>query len=107
MGDPLQKCIQELESENVDVIGANCTLGSEDMLDLAKQAIEITEYPISIKPNAGKPRIVGMETFYDQPVKDFVKDIQEMINLGVKVVGGCCGTSPETIQEIYKIIKSV
>lgn len=107
MGDPLEKCIKALESEKVDVIGANCTLGSGDMLDLAKNAKEITDNPISVKPNAGQPRIVGTETFYDQPINEFVRDIQEMINIGVKVVGGCCGTTPETIHEIRKIIDSI
>ncbi|MHA2006503.1 MAG: homocysteine S-methyltransferase family protein [Promethearchaeota archaeon] len=106
MGDSLEKCIKALELEEVDVIGANCTLGSSEMVDLAKEAKKITDYPISVKPNAGQPRIVGTETFYDQPTNEFVNDIQEMIKLGVKVVGGCCGTSPETIQEIRKIIDS-
>ncbi len=104
MGDSLEKCIKALESERVDVIGTNCTLGSEDMLDLVKQAIKMTNVPISAKPNAGQPRIEGLQTFYDQPIEEFVRNIHEMINLGVKVVGGCCGTSPKTINEIRKII---
>jgi len=107
MGDSLEKCIKALESEKVDVIGANCTLGSEDMIDLVKKAVEMTNFPISVKPNAGQPRIEGLQTFYDQPIKEFVNDIQEIIDLGVKVVGGCCGTSPETINEIRKIIDKI
>ncbi|MCK4284733.1 MAG: homocysteine S-methyltransferase family protein [Candidatus Lokiarchaeota archaeon] len=107
MGDSLEKCIKALESEKVDVIGANCTLGSRDMLDLVKQAIEMTNIPISAKPNAGQPRIEGLQTFYDQPIEEYVRDIQEMIKLGVKVVGGCCGTSPKTINEIRKIIDKI
>lgn len=104
MGDPLEKCINTLENENVDVIGTNCTLGSGDMLDLVKQAIDMTDMPISVKPNAGQPRLEGTKTHYDQPIEEFVRDIQEMINFGVKIVGGCCGTTPETISEIRKII---
>ncbi len=104
MGDTLEKCINTLEDENVDVIGTNCTLGSNDMLDLVKQAVNLTDMLISVKPNAGQPRIEGLKTYYDQPVKEFANDIQEMIKLGVKVVGGCCGTTPETISEIRKII---
>ena len=107
MGDSLEKCIKALESEKVDVIGANCTLGSEDMLDLVKQAMNMTNIPISAKPNAGQPRIEGLQTFYDQPIEEFVRDIQEMIKIGVKVVGGCCGTSPKTIYEIRKIIDGI
>ena len=44
---------------------------------------------------------------YDQLIKDFVNDIGEMIQLGAKIVGGCCGTSPDTIQEIRKLIDSL
>ncbi|MFX1374445.1 MAG: homocysteine S-methyltransferase family protein [Promethearchaeota archaeon] len=107
MGDPLEKCIKSLENENVDVIGANCTLGSGEMVELVVQAIQITDMPISIKPNAGQPRIEGLETFYDQPIKEFTNDIRKMIKLGVKIVGGCCGTSPKTIYEVRKIIGSI
>ena len=104
MGDSLEKCIKSLENENVDVIGTNCTLGSGDMLDLIKQAVDMTDMPISVKPNAGQPRVEGTKTYYDRPIEEFVRDVQEMINLGVKIVGGCCGTTPETISEIRKII---
>ena len=107
MGDSLEKCINSLENENVDVIGTNCTLGSNEMLDLLKQAIELTNKPISVKPNAGKPRLEGLRTSYEQPIEEFVKDIHEMIKLGAKIVGGCCGTSPKTISEIRKIIDSL
>ncbi|MFW9785436.1 MAG: homocysteine S-methyltransferase family protein, partial [Candidatus Heimdallarchaeota archaeon] len=103
-GDSLEKCIKALENENIDVIGTNCTLGSHDMVDLSQQALSLTDTPISVKPNAGQPRIEGLKTFYDQPIKDFVTDIHKMINLGVKIVGGCCGTSPQTISEIRKIL---
>jgi len=107
MGDSLEKCIQTLENEKVDVIGSNCTLGSGDMLILVKEAVELTKIPLSIKPNAGQPRIKGDKTLYDQPIEEFVNDIHEMINLGVKIVGGCCGTSPKTIDQIHKLIDSL
>jgi len=106
MGDSLEKCIKTLDNEKVDVIGANCTLGSNDMLLLLEEAVEITDKPLSVKPNAGQPRFEGASTYYDQPVEEFVDDIRKMINLGAKLVGGCCGTSPETIRSIRKIIDS-
>ncbi|MFW9906909.1 MAG: homocysteine S-methyltransferase family protein, partial [Candidatus Thorarchaeota archaeon] len=107
MGDSLEKCVKALENENVDVIGANCTIGSKDMLDLTKDIRNLTDVPISVKPNAGQPRIEGSKTFYDQPITEFVNDIQQMIKLGVKIVGGCCGTTPETIWEIRKVIDMI
>jgi len=107
MGDSLEKCIEVLNNENVDVIGANCTLGSSDMLDLLKNAKNFTEKPISIKPNAGQPIVRGNRTYYEQPVDYFANDVREMIELGAKIVGGCCGTSPTTIREIRKIIDTL
>ncbi|MHA1913720.1 MAG: homocysteine S-methyltransferase family protein [Promethearchaeota archaeon] len=107
MGDSLEKCINALEMENVDIVGANCTLGSADMLDLVEQATDLTDKPVSVKPNAGQPRIEGINTYYDQPIQDFANDIQKMISLGAKIVGGCCGTTPQTIGEIRKIIDSM
>ena len=107
MGDSLEKCIKIQEECQVDVIGSNCTLGSLDMIDLLKEMKKHTQFPISIKPNAGKPRVgPNGQTYYDQPINEFVGHIHEMIDLGVKIVGGCCGTSPETIKGIKKVIQS-
>jgi len=108
MGDSLEKCVQFQEDQNIDVVGANCTLGSDEMVDLMKALKPLTDKPISIKPNAGQPRINSNNiAVYDQPIKDFVNDIGEMIQLGAKIVGGCCGTSPTTIKEIRKLIDSL
>ena len=106
MGDPIEKCVEIQETEGASVIGANCTLGSEEMIDLAKELINHANKPVSIKPNAGKPRLEhGTKTVYDQLAEDFARDIKKMIDLGVKIVGGCCGTSPETIKAIKKLIQ--
>lgn len=107
MGDSLEKCIKALENENVDVIGANCNLGSKDMIELLKKAVELTGKPFSVKPNAGQPRIEGIKTYYEQPIEEFVDDILKMIELGAKIVGGCCGTSPKTIKAIRNVIDSL
>ena len=108
MGDSMEKCVRIQENANVDVIGANCTLGSDEMVHLIKELKKLTDRPVSAKPNAGQPRIDdNNRAQYDQPIKDFVSDIKEMVQLGTKVVGGCCGTSPETINEIRKVIDSL
>jgi len=108
MGDSLEKCVKIQENANVDVIGANCTLGSDEMVHLIQELKKLTDRPVSAKPNAGQPRIDNNNrAHYDQPIKDFVSDIKEIIQLGAKVVGGCCGTSPDTISEIRKVIDSL
>ncbi|MFX0008555.1 MAG: homocysteine S-methyltransferase family protein, partial [Candidatus Hermodarchaeota archaeon] len=96
-----------LNHEEVDVIGANCTIGSNDMLELLKLVKNYTSKPFSVKPNAGQPIVENGKTYYNQPVEEFARDINEMIKLGAKIVGGCCGTSPKTIMSIRKIIDSI
>ena len=102
MGNSLEQCIHLLEKEEVDVIGANCEPGSTILIDLVREAKELTDYPLSVKPNAGRPSLENYKTVYNQPVEEFVHDITAMIDLGVKVVGGCCGTSPNHIQAVRK-----
>ena len=102
MGDSLEKCIDIQINEGADVVGSNCTLGSNEMIDLMAEFKNLTDKPVSIKPNAGKPRLEGSTTIYDQTVQEFAQDIVKIINLGAKIVGGCCGTTPQTIQEIKK-----
>ncbi len=106
MGDSVETCVTKLEEEKVDVIGTNCTLGSDQMIELIKELVNLTDIPISAKPNAGQPRLSGGNTLYDQPVEDYVNDIGQMIDLGVKIVGGCCGTTPTHIRKIRTLIDS-
>ena len=106
MGNSLEQCIKLLEKEEVDVVGANCDPGSTLFIDLVREAKELTNYPLSVKPNAGRPSLEDFKTVYNQPIEVFVQDITEMIDLGVKIVGGCCGTSPKHIQSVRKWIDS-
>ena len=104
MGDSLKQCIQMLEKEEVDAIGFNCDPGTTLFIDLVREAKELTDYPLSVKPNAGKPTLENFRTVYKQPTEEYVRDISSMIDLGVKIVGGCCGTSPKHIQSVRKWI---
>ncbi|MCK5047136.1 MAG: homocysteine S-methyltransferase family protein [Candidatus Heimdallarchaeota archaeon] len=106
MGDSLKKCVKLLEDENVDVIGANCDPGSSLFIDLVKEAKELTDFPLSVKPNAGRPILENYVTVYKQPVEEFVRDVTALIDLGVKVIGGCCGASPAHIQGMRKWLDS-
>jgi 5-methyltetrahydrofolate--homocysteine methyltransferase len=108
MGDSLQKCVETLDGEKIEVIGSNCTLISGEMIDIVKETQKHTSKPISVKPNAGQPEVNDQGiTYYKQSVAEFVRDIGVMIQDGAKIVGGCCGTSPETIEAIRKLINSL
>ena len=105
MGNPIEQCVEILEEAGADVIGANCTIGSDDMIDLIKQMRTLTKLPISAKPNAGIPELKDGKTVYPTSSKDFANDITKIIAAGVNVVGGCCGTNPIFIREIASSIK--
>lgn len=108
MGNPLAKSVETLENAKIDVVGVNCTLGSDQMVDLAKELSELASIPFSVKPNAGQPRLdENQVAHYDQPIDEFVQDIEKIIDLGAKIVGGCCGTSPKTIEKIRILIDSL
>ncbi|MFW9929432.1 MAG: homocysteine S-methyltransferase family protein [Candidatus Thorarchaeota archaeon] len=109
MGDSPSTCIEILEKEKIDVIGTNCTIGSDEMVKLAEELIDLTSKPVLVKPNAGKPRLdfSSGQTNYDQKPEEFVHDIKKMIDLGVKIVGGCCGTTVFHMKLLRKLIDSL
>jgi len=107
MGNSIVECINLLEKKEVDVIGANCDPGSTFMIDWITEARKLTELPLSVKPNAGKPSLKNMRLVYEDPIENYISDISKMINLGTKIVGGCCGTSPLHINGLRKYIDSI
>lgn len=105
MGNSVADSIDEMINSGVSVIGANCTLGSDDYYDLVKTMRTVTpEYPISVKPNAGQPELENGVPIYKQPPDKFAKDMKEILQYGVQIIGGCCGTGPTHIQLLRKEI---
>jgi 5-methyltetrahydrofolate--homocysteine methyltransferase len=105
MGNSVDQCIDSLEKLGVDAIGANCTIGSDDMIELIQQINNLTDLPIIAKPNAGIPQLINGQTVYPTTPKEFAKDISRIVKNNVKVVGGCCGTNPDYIKKITQKIK--
>lgn len=100
MGDELRLSVRKLTEAGADVIGANCTLASGDMIELARVLRESTELPTLCQPNAGKPRLRAGSPVYDQTAAEFAADASELFGLGINAVGGCCGTTPAFIREL-------
>jgi 5-methyltetrahydrofolate--homocysteine methyltransferase len=101
MGNRAADCAKRLTGEGADVIGANC--GDLDPLQTARVVAEFrraTGLPILVQPNAGKPRLVGDRTVFDMAPHDFAEGIAECVRAGARVVGGCCGTTPEHIRAV-------
>ena len=92
-----------LEGMGADVIGVNCSLGPREMGPLVEELRRWTTLPISIKPNAGLPDPGGAG--YDITPAEFAAAMAELTELGVKLYGGCCGTTPEYIALLRKALE--
>ena len=104
MGESAEQCVSAFEKEDVDVIGSNCTLGSNDMIELVKEIRHRTKKPILFQPNAGKPVQRDGITIYEQTADEFAADIKKIVDAGANMVGGCCGTNADFIKAVVKTI---
>jgi 5-methyltetrahydrofolate--homocysteine methyltransferase len=106
MGDSAQQCAKALTDNGVDAIGANCgSLSPHQTAIVIAELRNATSLPLVAKPNAGIPRLEGEQTVFDMTPDVFVEGIKECIDAGATLVGGCCGTTPEHICAIAKLLK--
>lgn len=105
MGESVAQCISAFETESVDIIGSNCTLGSRDMIDLAGEMRSLTTKPILLQPNAGKPVQQNGGVIYKQTAAEFADDIRQIVDAGADLVGGCCGTNADFIRAIAAVLE--
>ena len=91
-----------LEGLRVDAIGANCSLGPKQMLNILPGLVASTNLPIIMKPNAGMPRSENGKTVYDVEADTFAQLMCDMVSDGACILGGCCGTTPEYIKAMTK-----
>lgn len=91
-----------LEGMGADAIGVNCSLGPAALTGVVEQYLRYASLPILFKPNAGLPKNVNGKTVYDVNEKEFAADVTALIKKGVRIAGGCCGTTPKYIKELVK-----
>lgn len=94
-------------SENIDILGLNCTIGPHAMLSAVKKVINNISKPLIVQPNAGTPQNLEGRTIYMNTPEYFTTYAKHYIELGVRGVGGCCGTNKSHIEEMSKAIKSI
>lgn len=101
LGTDIGAATVTLEALRVDVIGLNCSTGPEHMRQPVRWLAESTHLPISVIPNAGIPHNEGGVAVYPMLPVPFAEQLEEFVKeLGVGVVGGCCGTTPDHIREL-------
>jgi 5-methyltetrahydrofolate--homocysteine methyltransferase len=90
-----------LASLGVDAIGTNCSTGPKDMSANVRAMREVVDIPVIAKPNAGIPRLDDNgDTVYDNTPENFANEMQDIIDAGATIIGGCCGTNPDYIKAV-------
>ena len=105
MGNPVKESMQALLAAGAVVVGANCSLGSDTMVALADDIRHSIDSPVMIQPNAGMPAAKGSDIFYPEDEEFFATNMAAIKALGVEVIGGCCGSTPEYIRRVVEKIK--
>ena len=99
-GADVQVVAALLEGLGVDAIGLNCGLGPEQMAALFPELLSLTSLPVLIQPNAGLPECVDGCTHFRVGPEEFSAAMAELVRAGLRVAGGCCGTTPEHIRAL-------
>lgn len=94
-----------LEGLGVDAIGVNCSFGPKKLAPVIEEYLKYSSIPVLLEPNAGLPKVVDGKTVYDVLPEEFSSDVSALIKKGVRVAGGCCGTTPDYIKALVEKTK--
>ncbi len=106
MGNTIEESSNVLEEAGADVIGSNCGNGIENMIRIAREYRKQTNLPLIIQSNAGLPLIKDGKLVYPETAEFMAEKAKELVDAGVSIIGGCCGTTPEHIRAIRKSLLS-
>lgn len=101
------KAVQTMREWSVDAIGTNCSNGPRGILDIVEIMASQTNLPILAMPNAGLPQVVEGRTLYLAGPEYMGEYARRHAQAGARIVGGCCGTSPETTKEMRNFLQSI
>ncbi|MFQ5772738.1 MAG: bifunctional homocysteine S-methyltransferase/methylenetetrahydrofolate reductase, partial [bacterium] len=104
-GTATETFIYQLDKWGADVVGVNCSFGPPPMMDALEKMVHVTKKPIIIQPNAGNPRVVEERNMYLASPEYMGEYAMRFIKGGARVVGGCCGTTPEHIKSMEKSVR--
>ncbi len=96
-----------LEGMGADVIGVNCSFGPDGLMPVVKEYLSLASVPVLMKPNAGIPKVTDGKTVFDITPDQFADEMRTAVKMGVRCVGGCCGTTPEHIEKTVSAIRDL
>jgi homocysteine S-methyltransferase len=106
MGNSPEEVVDVLEALDVDVIGANCSVGPLGIFEVIQRILARTKLKVSAQPNAGLPRLVDGRFIYLSTPDYFANYAQKFADSGVSLIGGCCGTTPEHIRAMSEVLQA-
>ncbi len=104
MGTTVERAANELAEVGADIVGSNCGNGIDNMVKIAEEFQRHTQLPLIIQSNAGLPEIRGDEAVYSETPEFMAKRCGMLLDCGVKILGGCCGTTPEHIRAFRQYV---
>jgi 5-methyltetrahydrofolate--homocysteine methyltransferase len=105
-GGTVMEAVETLQDMGVSAVGVNCSLGPDQLEAVVASMKKLARIPIIAKPNAGMPKILETgEAVYDMDAQKFASSMKKLVEAGASIIGGCCGTTPEYIREVKKILK--
>ena len=106
MGITPERSVKELLDAGADVVGTNCGNGVDLMVELARNLRRATDAPLLVHSNAGIPLMIQGEIVYPESPDYMAKRFNDLADLGINIIGGCCGTGPEHIRTFSESLKS-
>lgn len=105
-GESPQMVAKTLQEQSADIVGANCALGPASMVDVISAMCQDTtgHFIVAAQPNAGLPTRVGNRYMYGATPDYFAEATRRFLEQGVRLVGGCCGTTPQHIAAMRKVL---
>lgn len=107
MGTPAEECAARLEELGADVVGLNCSTGPRSILQAAQRMLAVVEKPLVARPNAGRPREMDGRVFYESTPDYFARFARRFLQAGGRVLGGCCGTTPDDVRAMVRAARMV
>ncbi len=106
MGNSAEECARILAQEGADAVGANCgAIDPVEMAEIISSMSAVTSLPLAAEPNAGKPRLLGGKTVFDMEPGAFAQGVMKCRAAGATLLGGCCGTTPDHIRAMTKLLR--
>ena len=98
-----ESCVAIAEGFHADVVGANCSVGPDAMVRVIERMKKISQLPLAAQPNAGMPKLVNSQTVFPLDARAMASYVESFFSAGARILGGCCGTTPDYIKLLRQV----